>query len=502
MREVSLGLAIIPTLVVLGYMAVLLWMNRRSYGVQEFNEFATANRAFGVWAITFSMMATWYVGASYTAWMGMAVNFGFVYTYTPVYGAFCLILLYLILDKMWIWGATHQLNTQGALWGLRYNSNKIKALAGVVGVIASFPWLIMEFWTIGYLLSHGTYGYLPFLWAMLIGAAIIAVYVALGGMRAVITAHFVQGLLFALGATVFTYILIYMNTGGFAPTIRNAVANFPEILTYPGPGWNPPPQWWASIIITSSVGGFLWPWAMNRVFASDSVRTAKRATWQAITIGTLICVFFLFFGLSAHSLGYARENPQMVWLWLSDNLGGPVFLTLALLVAMSAVLSTTASLIHFFGASIAEDVLKPLNSKLDSRQATRLAQYVVFGVSVLAFFIANMELPMLIFVALLTYQFIIQLGPGQLLGMYWKRGNAVGAVAGMIAGLAVAFYLTYLHPEGISFGGWTPGVWGLVVNTIIYIGCGYALPVDKRTEELFQEVENYHRQHKLAAAGR
>ncbi|HHY37987.1 MAG TPA: sodium:solute symporter family protein [Clostridia bacterium] len=488
--EGPVSAGIVPLGMGIAFMLVMLWLIRRAYGEQQFQEFATANQTFGTWAITFSMMATWFVGASYTAWMGMAVNYGFIYLYGPIYGAYCVILFYLIADKLWLWGKAHQLSTQGDVWALRYDARWLKALVGIVGLSASFPWLIMEFWTLGYLISYASYQHLPFVWAMAIGALVVAFYVTMGGMRAVVSAHFVQGLFFILGAIVFTYFMVSKNVGGIGATMRSALELFPEVLTYPGPGWNPPNPYWTSIIVTSSVGGFLWPWCMNRAFAADSVRTIRRASWQSVYVSTLVCLFgFFFFGISAHHLEYARAHPQEAWLWFADKMGGPLYVGIAFIVALSTALGTVSSLIHFFGVSIASDVMRTLNPKLHEKSATRYAQIIVILISVVAFIFANMKLPALVFIALLTYQFIIQLGPGQLIGLWWKRGNVYGAVAGLLAGVGVALYLTFIDVTGTGFGGWTAGMWGLLVNLIVYVALGYALPPSKRTEELFQEVQ-------------
>ncbi|HHX51036.1 MAG TPA: hypothetical protein GX711_06325, partial [Clostridia bacterium] len=381
MREVSFGVAMIPLITAIAFFVLLLIINRKSYGEQAFNQFATASQTFGVWAITMSLMATWFVGSSYTAWMGFSINSGFIYTYTPIYCTFGLIFLYMIMDKVWIWGYTHKLNTQGALWALRYNSNPVKPFVGIVGMAASFPWLIMEFWTIGYLLQYGTYGYLPFMLAMILGVILIVVYVSLGGMKAVITANFIQGLVFVLGTTVFTYFLINGMTGGVADTFKFAFNNYKEMLTFPGPGWgtNPPPTtYWTSLCVTCAVGGFLWPWTINRAFAAESPRVLKQATWQCLGIATIICFFgFLLFGMSAHNVPYALENPQTAWLWIADSIGGPVSVAIALVVAIAATVSTVSSLIHFYGTSIAEDVVKPFNPNVTDKQTTFIARITV-----------------------------------------------------------------------------------------------------------------------------
>jgi len=62
----------------IGFMVVLIVINRKNLGVQSFGEFTTANRSFGVLGITLAIYSTWYVGAIFTAWAGFAVGFGMI----------------------------------------------------------------------------------------------------------------------------------------------------------------------------------------------------------------------------------------------------------------------------------------------------------------------------------------------------------------------------------------------------------------------------------------
>jgi len=96
----------------------------------------------------------------------------------------------------------------------------------------------------------------------------------------------------------------------------------------------------------------------------------------------------------------------------------------------------------------------------------------------------------LITLAFISYQAISQLAPTLLLGIFWKRGTAAAAVAGMVSGIASATVLQVFYPISIPwFGGATAGVIGLLINTAAYIVVTYALPMKaaerQRVERLF-----------------
>jgi cation/acetate symporter len=81
-----------------------------------------------------------------------------------------------------------------------------------------------------------------------------------------------------------------------------------------------------------------------------------------------------------------------------------------------------------------------------------------------------------------------------LLGIFWKRANAPGAIAGIIGGLAVTiFYMAanYINPYfnvlGISHLG--AGVFGLIVNFALTIGVSLATaPPSLETQRLVESL--------------
>lgn len=86
---------------------------------------------------------------------------------------------------------------------------------------------------------------------------------------------------------------------------------------------------------------------------------------------------------------------------------------------------------------------------------------------------------------------IIQISVPQFLGLFWKRGNKQGAIAGMLVDFTVAVALELKFPGALPWAyGLTSGAVGLVANLAIYVAAAYLWPhsVDEkqRVEDLFQ----------------
>jgi len=76
-------------------------------------------------------------------------------------------------------------------------------------------------------------------------------------------------------------------------------------------------------------------------------------------------------------------------------------------------------------------------------------------------------------------------------GIFSRRGNKQGAIAGMLAGIVVAIVLTTLYPDDIpALGSLTSGIVGLVVNAAIFVVCALVIKPSAveqaRVEGLFE----------------
>ncbi len=95
---------------------------------------------------------------------------------------------------------------------------------------------------------------------------------------------------------------------------------------------------------------------------------------------------------------------------------------------------------------------------------------------------------------MVSYQGIVQLAPTLFFGIFWKRGNAIGAVAGMVSGFATAAVLQWLYPVSIPWlGGLTSGVAALFLNVAAYVVCSYAFGRDQAEEDRIERLWAVHK---------
>lgn len=477
----------IPMMLLGLFLILIIWINRRQLGVSTLNDYATANHSIGVLGITFGFLATWYVGAGYTVFSGFAVSFGMIGMYVIPYGIITLLVMYLVAERTFIWGKQYQLRTQSELLGLRYQSDFIRLLTGFAGVALSVPWLLMEWYTIGYVFNYATDGFISPLLGMIIGIFVVVFYVALGGMRSVVTANIVQGLYMMIaGSAVLIYVL-YTELGGLTAAMDRLFYETPRAMIFPGPGWEVSPNYWTAIIVTSGLGGFMWPWVYNKLFAADSIRTIKQSVLFAPVLGILSFALLFLLAMSLHPLPFAQQNPEQALFWIHSEAGVWPLAFFAVLV-MAASLGTVSGILNAMSTAISGDIAQVINRKISEKTALKIARWSVVVMSVGALFGAYIKEGQLVFLALMTYQGMIVLSPVVLLGLYWQRANKFGAVAGFLLGMLVSFGLTLTEPQFIQTYGWTPGVYGFLTTLTVMLIAGFLQPVESHVGKLWRDI--------------
>lgn len=477
----------IPMLMIAGFFGLLLVINRRQLGVTTLNDYATASHSIGVLGITFGFLATWYVGAGYTAFSGFAVNYGLIGMYVIPYGIVTLLVMYLVAEKSFIWGKKYNLRTQSELLGLRYRSDFLRVLTGFAGVALSIPWLLMEWYTIGYVFNYATEGLISPLLGMIIGIIVVVFYVALGGMRSVVTANIVQGLYMMIAGSAVLIWVLYQELGGLQGAMQRLQEQAPVALTYPGPGWNPSPNYWTAIVLTSGLGGFMWPWVYNKLFAADSIRTIKQSVLFAPTLGILSFGLLFIMAMALHPLPFAQDNPQQALLWIHAA-AGPWPLAFFAVLVMAASLGTVSGILNAMSTAISGDMAQVLKHDIGERRALTIARWSVVLIGLGALVGAYAREGQLVFLALMTYQGMIVLSPVVLLGLYWRRANRIGAIAGFLVGMVVSFGLTLTEPAFLTTYGWTPGVYGFLTTLAIMLVAGLLQPVAPHVDTLWLDI--------------
>lgn len=464
------------------------WVTDRS-----FSDYAVGGRSFSAKYQAMSFLNTWYPGSMFTAFGALAVTAGVMSFYVVSYSLLTVVLLYVLARPVWLWGKAYDLRTQPDLFALRYGSRHIRTIAAVIGIISGLPWLVLGMQALGNLFQAMSFGKLSFGQAVIVGVAVIAlrqVWTVRMGMRGVVISDFVQGVVAYYGGGLMLLGLIVWLVVAKGSSLTNLP---PDMYAIPSFNSSQGPLYLFAIMFTGALGGWCWPYIFVRLFTANSVTSLKTSAAMAVPLTFMFGVALLIFGMLASKLPEVVAKPDDVWFTVAHIAGGPVLLGLSGVVLLAASMGHTDGNVQAYGAQLANDLVGNYFD-LTQRQMIVVAKVGMLILTLVASWLATLHLPALFSLAVLAYQGIIQLSVPQFLGIFWKKGNAVGAIAGMIAGFCVAVALELAYPKGLPFGwGLTSGCFGLAVNATIYVAAAFALPrsAQERTriEMLFSLVE-------------
>ena len=475
------------------FFAFVVWtLHRNRVLDQSFTDYAVGGRSFGARYQAMSFLNTWYPGSMFTAFGALSVTAGVMSFYVLSYSLLTVVLLFVLARPVWIWGKTYDLKTQGDLFALRYGSRHIRTIAAVIGIISGLPWLVLGMQALGNLFQAMSLGALSFSTSVIVGVIVIAIrqiWTVRMGMRGVVISDYVQGIVaYVFGGLMLVGLIVWL------VQVRGATlwTIDPKLYAIPGLGSKEGPLYLFALMFTGALGGWCWPYIFVRLFTADGVKSLKKSAALAVPLTFFFGVALLIFGMLASTTPEALAKPDDVWFIISQQAGGVVLLGLAGVVLLAASMGHTDGNIQAYGAQLANDLVGNY-VELDQKQMIVIAKVGMLLLTLLASWLATLTLPALFSLAVLAYQGIIQLAIPQFLGIFWKKGNREGAIAGMIVGFVTAVGLELAYGGQLPFGyGLTSGCFGLAANLAVYVALAYLLPrsdeESRRIDALFAAV--------------
>ena len=293
----------------------------------------------------------------------------------------------------------------------------------------------------------------------LIALAVFAgLYALYGGLKAVALTDFVQVSLLVLGGLIISYLALNRISGGagvvagFHELTLRFPSKFEMILSRDNPSYKDLPG------LSVLLGGM---WVMNvsywgfnqyiiqRALAAKNIREAQKGIVLAAFLKLLMPVIIVLPGIAAIALAPNLERPDEAYPHLMAMLpSGILGVVFAALIA--AIVASMGSKINSIATIFTMDVYRPL------RPDTTPQRLVLIGrvTAVTALVIATVVAKPLLGNFTQAFQFIQEFTgfftPGIcvifLLGMFWERCTATGALTAAVASFLLSVVLKYAWP--------------------------------------------------------
>ena len=276
------------------------------------------------------------------------------------------------------------------------------------------------------------------LWPMAMTLAFIAgVYTALGGLKAVVYTDALQALVLIVGCSVLAF-KMFAGLNFSWDTVVSAVPEGHLSIVQPV---DDPSLPWPGLLLGVQLLGF-WYWVTNQYIVQRilGARDVEHARWGAMLAGFLkvLPLFIMVIpGAMAIQLFPGLTNPDLVFPTAVVNVlpVGMIGLVLAGLIA--AIMSSVDSTLNSASTLIVIDFIKPANPGITEQQVAKYGRIITLVLMVLAALWAPMISQFGGLWAYIQQMFSIVVPPVAVLflvGVFFKRGNAAGAVWCLLLG--------------------------------------------------------------------
>ncbi len=458
-------------------------------------DYFIAGRSIPIWVFVLAATATSFSGWTFMGHPGLLYRDGFQYAYASFYAITIPFTGVLFLKKQWMLGKRFGYVTPGEMLSDYFKSDAIRILTVIVALVFSVPYLGVQLRASGFLFNVLTDGMLGVEVGMWMLSAVVFIYVASGGLRAVAYVDTVQCLLLAGGIVAIGFIALdaaggwtALNEGIAKLTSPDAVAALggevmdkkrtiegfshyiavPGVIQFVSSGPKAVGGAWTGIMVLSYAFALMGiqsaPAFSMWSFSNKNPKPfAPQQVWaSAFGIGGILIFFTAIQGLGGHLIG---ADPRMIQAGFATDvmhLGKDLMATpgkqgmivpalinllsttapwavgLLSVCALAAMQSTGAAYMSTAGGMLTRDIYKRFINPGASHTTQKLFGRIGVGIIVVAaLVVATTSKDALVLLGGLAVAYGFQMWPALIGICYWpfltRRGITIGLILGLIA---------------------------------------------------------------------
>ncbi len=426
-----------------------LWAQRQAAkhtGSGFIEEYFIGGRAMGGFVLAMTIIASYTSASSFVGGPGVAYKLGLGWVLLAMIQVPTTFLTLGVLGKRFaiLGRRIHAVTITDFLYA-RYRSDAVVILCSVAVLLFFAASMVAQFIG-GARVFQAVTGY-PYEAGLILFGVTVVLYTAVGGFRAVAVTDALQGVVMLIASVVILFAVVKAG-GGMEQCIQTLKGMDPGLITPSGAGGAIPAPMLFSFWILVGLGILGLPQTTQRCFGYKN----SKSMHDAMVMGTLIIGFLLLFMHLAGVLGRAvmpgLTSGDLIVPSLILELLPPFWAGVFVAGPLAAIMSTVDTMLLLVSASIIKDLyiryrLKNDTSKISARRIGRMSFCCTLAVGVLVFLLSFNPPDLLVWINLFAFGGLeaVFLWP-IVLGMYWRRANATGALWSMAAGVAVFMFLS------------------------------------------------------------
>ena len=532
----------------------IFWGIRGARTAKTASDYFIAGRSIPIWVFVLAATATSFSGWTFMGHPGLVFRDGFQYAYASFYAITIPFTGVLFLKRQWMLGKRFGYVTPGEMFSDYYKSDIMRVLTVIVALFFSIPYLGVQLRASGFLFNVVTDKLMPVEAGMWLLSAVVVIYVASGGLRAVAYVDTLQCVLLAVG--ILSIGLITLSYVGGWGALNEGIAKLAELDTKRTPddyshyiaipgviqfvkaGALAKGGAWTGMMVLTYMFALMGiqsaPAFSMWSFANKNPRPfAPQQVWaSSFGIGFILIIFTAIQGMGAHLIG---GDPVMIEAGYADRLqiGGdimampgaqgqvvPVLIMLLAktapwavgllcVCALAAMQSTGAAYMSTAAGMLTRDLYKrfinPSVSHSGQKLFGRIGVVVITGAALV---VATTSADALVLLGGLAVAYGFQMWPALIGICWWKFLTRKGIIVGLIAGIIGVTLTESIGQQWFGIEAW--GRWPLTMHSAgwgLYFNLGLAILVsfftqDEKEKEHQKKYHDFLHEHAGLPAGK
>ena len=351
----------------------------------------------------------------------------------------------------------------------RDNTKLIESLGALTIIVFFVPYTASGFAACGKLFNTlFGFDYMP---AMIISAAVIVAYCALGGFMAASVTSLIQSIVMTF-ALIVVFIFGTRSAGGWSAVVANArtVPGYLNLFASTDINSSAAGSYTFIMIVSTlawGLGYFGMPHILTHFMAIESeekLSLSRRvgSIWCVISLGVAVVIGIVGFAMAKAGVLAMPETESVAENMIVNVAraisGHGVFAAIIAGLILAGILAATMSTADAQLLGAASGVTHNLIThvfgvKLSDKKNMLIARLTVVGVAIMGVIFASDPSSSIFRVVSFAWAgFGATFGPVMLFALFWKRCNKQGAIAGMFGGMITIFLWKYLvRPLGGAF---------------------------------------------------
>jgi SSS family solute:Na+ symporter len=423
-------------------------------------DFAVAGRSLPLAMVITTTFATWFGAETVMGIPAKFVSGGLNAVIEDPFGAsMCLVLVGAFfasrLYKM-------SLLTIGDYYRQRYGKG-VEIFCSIAIILSYLGWVAAQITALGLVFSVLSGGEISAHTGMMIGTALVLIYVLIGGMLAVAWTDFVQMIVLVVGLSLIA-VMAGKQAGGASQVLALAQSQhwFNVMPEHTASGWIA----FIAAAITMMFGSIPQQDVFQRVMSAKDSATAKRGaiigglSYLAFAFVPMFIVASAMIIMPAETKDLLANDSQKVLPTLILNkmpLVAQIFFFGAL---VSAIKSTSSATLLAPSTSFVENILKNIHPGMNDRQVLLSMRITIFVFTalVLSYAMAMQGTPIYDLVSAAYQVPLVGAFVPLTFGLYWSRATTQGAVLSIALGIGTLVLFTFNHTLGEAFPGQLAGL--------------------------------------------